>query len=177
MNTEFYNRIVSGTAHRQSRDNNKDFVLSNLSLLKDLIEIAFQTKDKQHNKAWWIIELIAEEKTELLIPYIDTLCNQLNTICTDQAVRPASRVCMYLAQSKKISLSPQQEEKIIERCLDWLIQPERVAAKAYSMRALYSLGKKQPWIHEELRMILTQDYDGSSPAFIAAAKDILKRLK
>ncbi len=177
MNTEFYNRIIVSTAHRQSRDANKDFVIANPGYVTELIDIAFNTKDKHHNKAWWVLELIAEEQIELLLPYLDLLCNNLQKICTDQAVRPASRVCMYLAQSKKITLSHTQEEKIIERCLDWLIQPERVAAKAYSMRALYSSGKKHPWIHEELRMILSQDYDGNSPAYIAAAKDILRRLK
>ncbi|MEC4049700.1 hypothetical protein OX284_009705 [Flavobacterium sp. SUN046] len=177
MNPEFYNRIISIKAHRQSRDDNKDFVIAHPSILKELIQLALNTKDKNHHKAWWVLELIAEEQIELLLPDIDLMCNNIQKICSDQAVRPASRVCMFLAQSKKITLSPIQEEKLIERCLDWLIQPERVAAKAYSMRALYSLGKKHPWIHEELRMILSQDYKGNSPAYIAAAKDILRRLK
>ena len=63
-----------------------------------------------------------------------------------------------VAFKKKIKLTENQETKIIETCLDWLIQDEKVAAKAYSMITLYNFGKKYSWINEELKTILLQDY-------------------
>ena len=84
---------------------------------------------------------------------------------------------MFLSKSKTIKLTEIQETKIIETCLDWLIQDEKVASKAYSMRALYNFNKKHSWINEELKMILSQDYPNHSAAYKAAAKDILRKLK
>jgi hypothetical protein len=84
---------------------------------------------------------------------------------------------MFLSKSKTIKLSESQETKIIETCLDWLIQDEKVAAKAYSMITLYNFGKKYSWINEELKTILSQDFFKHSAAYKAAAKDILRKLK
>jgi hypothetical protein len=45
--------------------------------------------------------------------------------------------------SQHLSLTETQEQKIIESCLDWLIEEDiKVATKAYSIRALFELGKK-----------------------------------
>jgi ferritin-like protein len=84
---------------------------------------------------------------------------------------------MFLSKSKTIKLTENQETKIIETCLDWLIQDEKVAAKAYSMITLYNFGKKHSWINEELKAILLQDYFKHSAAYRAAAKEILEKLK
>jgi hypothetical protein len=84
---------------------------------------------------------------------------------------------MFLSKSKTIKLSESQETKIIETCLDLLIQYKKVAAKAYSMRTLYNFEKKHTWINGELKTILSQDYFKHSAAYQAAAKDILRKLK
>lgn len=69
MNTEYYNQIAKSTAHRKSRDDNKDFIFANPDYLKYLLEIAFNSKDKNHHKACWILELICEEKMDLFLPF------------------------------------------------------------------------------------------------------------
>ena len=83
----------------------------------------------------------------------------------------------HIYSNLTIKLTENQETKIIETCLDWLIQDEKVAAKAYSMITLYNFGKKYPWINEDLKTILSQDYFKHSAAYQAAAKDILLQLK
>ena len=88
-----------------------------------------------------------------------------------------SKICFFLSKSKTIKLTEKQEIKIIETCLDWLIQEEKVAAKVYSMRTLYQLSKKHPWVNKELKTILSQDFFKHSAAYRAAAKEILKKLK
>jgi hypothetical protein len=93
------------------------------------------------------------------------------------AIRPVSKICLFLSKSKTIKLTENQETKIIETCLEWLIQDEKVATKAYSMRALYNFGKKHSWINEELKTILSQDFFKHTAAYKAAAKDILRKLK
>ena len=177
MNTAFYNQIAKSTAHRKSREYNKDFVFSQPALLEDLVAIAFNVNDKNHHKACWILELICEEKMELFIPFIEDFCSTLSKYKSDSAIRSISKICLFLSNAKKITLTETQEEKIIETCLDWLIQEEKVAAKAYAMRTLYFFGKKQNWIYTELQTILPQDSPNHSPAYKACAKDILRRIE
>ena len=73
-------------------------------------------------------------------------------------------------------LSQEQEHILIEALIDRLIQDEKVASKAYAMKALFVLGKKYDWIYEELKPILTQDYSNHSAAYQAATRNLLKKL-
>jgi len=177
MNPEFYNQIAQSTAHRKSRDDNKELVYANPSYLDDLTEIAFNTQDKNHHKACWILELICEERIALFIPFIDKFCKTLPHYKVDAALRPTSKICLFLTKSKKVSLTELQEERIIETCLDRLIDTELAATAAYSMRALHQLGKKHDWVNDELRAILSRDFSNQTPGYRFAVKDILKRLK
>lgn len=177
MNNAFYKLLEESTAHRISREFIRDYVIQNPEKLEFLMEIALNEKDKIHFKACWGLELIFELKLELLLPFLDAFTSKISVYKNDSAIRPVSKICMFLSKSKTIKLTDNQETKIIEACLDWLIQDKKVATKAYSMRALYNFGKKHPWIHEELKTILSQDYPNHSAAYKAAARHILKKLK
>ena len=177
MNLAFYKIIEESTAHRLNREFIRDYVLQNPEKLQFLIEIALNEKDKIHIKACWSLELIFEIKLELIVPFLDDFLAKIGKYKTDSAIRPISKICMFLSKSKIIKLSENQEIKIIETCLDRLIQNEKVAAKVYSMMTLYNFGKKHSWINEELKNILSQDYYKHSAAYQAAAKEILEKLK
>lgn len=177
MNAAFYHSIANSTAHRKSRDDHKDFVLHHPEYLKDLVQIGLNTQDKNHHKACWILELVWEEQLELIIPFLDDFCHSLSNVSSDSAIRSLSKICLFLAQSKTLTLAETQEEKIVEACLDWLIQTDKAANAAYSMRALYYFGKKHSWIHEELKHILSREFVNQTPGYRAAVKDLLKRLR
>ena len=177
MNLAFYKRIEESTAHRLNREFIRDYVLQNPEKLQYLIEIALHEKDKIHIKACWALELIFEIKLELILPFLDDFLAKIGQFKDDSAIRPISKICMFLSKSKTIQLSENQETKIIENCLDWLIQDKKVATKTYSMRTLYNFGKNHPLINEDLKTILSQDYFKHSAAYQAAAKDILQKLK
>lgn len=177
MNKAFYQLIEASTAHRLNREFIRDYVFQNPEKLPFLMEIALNENDKIHIKACWSLELIFELNLELILPFLDDFITKIPFLKNDSAIRPASKICMFLSKSKTIKLAEVQEIKIIETCLDWLIQDEKVATKAYSMRTLYNFGKKHTWINDELKTILSQDYPNHSAAYKAAAKDILKKLK
>lgn len=177
MDATFYNQISKSTAHRKSRDDNKLFIFENPEYLPHLIEIAFNTKDKNHHKACWILELIVEERMNLFVSYIDEYCAALKNYKSDSAIRSISKIGLFLVKDKKIKLSEINEEQIIETFLDWLIESEKAANAAYAMRTLYLLGKKHDWVNEELRTLLSRDCSHQTPGYIFAVKDILKRLK
>jgi hypothetical protein len=177
MDQAFYKLLSESTAHRISREFIRDYVFQNPEKLQYLMEIGLNEKDKIHIKACWSLELIFEIKLELILPFLEDFLAKIEHFNNDSAIRPISKICMFLSKSKTIKLSESQETKIIETCLDWLIQDEKVAAKAYSMITLYNFGKKYSWINEELKTILSQDYFKHSAAYQAAAKDILRKLK
>jgi hypothetical protein len=179
LNQQFYNGILNSTAHRPIRDLLSGQVLGDPELLPDLLHIAFDTKDKSHHKACWILELVMEARIKWLTPHLDTFCNTLAQYRDESAIRPISKICLFTVQrqQKEAFLCSKHSEQITEACFDWLIDPDgKVAAKAYAMRALYLLGKKEDWIYPELKRILSEDSVKHTAAYKAAAKDILRRI-
>jgi hypothetical protein len=176
MNTELQTRIHHGTAHRKSRDENAAFILLHPEYLEELALIAFNPKNKNHFKGLWIIELISIKKPDFLSPIIDQFCEALPNYTIEKAIRPSAKICFQLVKSKNVNLTATQEEKIIETCLDWLINNVKVAPAAFAMRTLYLLGKKYNWINDELKLILSKDLDHATPGYRFAVKDILKKI-
>lgn len=179
MNQQFYNSIANSTAHRHIRDLLSGQVLHDPSLLPDLLEIAFNVKDKNHHKACWVLELVMEAKIGWLAPHLDTFCSSLALYVQEGAIRSVSKICLFAVtkhQNERF-LNAQHTEQITEACFDWLINANgKVAAKAYAMRALFLLGRQEDWIYPELHRILSEDTVKHTAAYKAAAKDILKRI-
>ena len=175
MKSAFYIKIENSTAHRKSRDSICEFALNNSQNLEKLFDFALDLENKNHFKACWSLELVREKNILLIIPYLTLFCNTLSRYKHDSAIRSISKICLFISKSKQIELSDKQEQQIIETCMDWLIQDEKVATKAYAMRALHNFSKTHLWIRDELKVILTQDYSFHSAAYKAAAKDILNK--
>ena len=181
MKTHFYNQIANSTAHRPIRDILSGQVLNDKTLLPELLAIAFVVKDKNHHRACWIAELVFESKIEWLHEHLNSFCTALPYFTNESAMRPISKICQFAVdhhQKNTSFLNAEQLQQIIETCFDWLINPiTKVATKAYSMRTLYGIGKKEDWIHPELTRILSEDASKHTAAYKAAAKDVLKKIK
>ncbi len=179
LDPQFYNSITNSTAHRPIRDLLSGQVLNDPELLPGLLHIAMDVNDKNHHKACWILELVMEAKIEWLDPYLDEFCDTLASYKHEGAIRSISKICLFAVtkHQKEQFLKPNHIEQITEACFDWLIDPDgKVAAKAYAMRALYLLGKKEDWIYPELQRILSEDSVKHTAAYKSAAKDILWRI-
>lgn len=180
MNTAMFTKIDQSTAHKKSRVTVSNFAMKSEGNLAELISIAFDISHKNHVKAFWSLELVCDKKLKLFVPYIDEFCTVLPKLKDDSAIRPATKICMFLAKSNHrkngIELSKDQEHNIIENLVDRLIQDEKVAAKVYAMKALFVFGKKYDWIYEELKPIISQDAFEHSAAYQACARNILKKI-
>ena len=175
MSATFSEQLSKINAGTDNRNRMRDFVLKQPEYLEELIAFGTDLNNKNHHKGVWIIEMIAEHQTELLIPFIDTICQTISEFKNDSAIRGISRVAYFLSTSDTIKLSEFQHEKLTEICLDWLIRDERVACKVYAMKTLEHFGKKEAWIAEELRNILDRDYQYQSAGYKAAARNILRQ--
>lgn len=181
MKLDFYSKLENCSAHRKDREANRNYALRNSEYYSFIVSTALEIKNKHHHKACWVLELICEKKLRTFVPYLDSFIASIFDFTNDSAIRAAAKICLFLSKSNHrangISLSHFQESQIIERCIDWLISDEKVAAKVYAIKTLHILGKKHPWVHEELKTIIEQDYALHSAAYQAATRNILKKIK
>ena len=176
MDMTFFNRISKSSASTNTRNGNRDLVLQNPGLMKDLVTFATDLTNKNHYKAVWIIEMLVETHTQMLLPFVDVIFETISKYKHESAIRGMSRTAFFLSTSKTISLTESQQEKLIEVCLDWLIGDAKVAPKAYAMYALCHYAKKQDWIKEELLNIINKDFAQQSAGYKAAAREVLLQL-
>ncbi|KJD33359.1 adenylosuccinate lyase [Tamlana nanhaiensis] len=182
---QLYEELNYVNHSREKRLLYANLLLSNPELISNLLEILFQVDDKISCKAAWVLEFTCGENLDYIIPHLDYFTQNMHKVHLDPAVRPVAKVCEYLANAYysktenaiKQTLKPEHKERIIELCFDYMINNEKVAAKAYSMHTLFLFGKDFDWIHPELKTILERDFSQQSAAFKARAKRILKKLK
>lgn len=173
----FFNRIAVSNASTNCRNGLRDFVLKNSDTMPDLIAIGTDLNNKNHYKAVWIIEMLAEHSAKILIPFVEIICETMAHYKHESAIRGMSRVAYFLSTSKEIALTANQKEKLIEICLDWFIGDAKVAPKVYAMYTLCHYAQKEDWIKEELRQIIDKDYLTQSAGYKAAAREVLKKIK
>ena len=65
MKTELVSKIDQSTAHRKSREQVSNFIIRNIDILDEFVEIAFDTSNKNHVKAFWSLELVCQKKLKL----------------------------------------------------------------------------------------------------------------
>jgi len=158
---------------------------NNPKLVPKLLEILFKVNDKISPRAAWVFEFMCNDDIETIIPYLNTFTKDLHKVHIDSAVRPVAKICELIAKAYtskldnkiKYALTEKQKEYIIETCFDYMINDEKVAAKAYSMTTLFLLGKPYDWIYPELARILEEDFNKQSAAYKARARPILKKIK
>ncbi len=171
-----------------SRENRKKYaliVISNPNLIPEILDILFTVNDKISCRAAWLLEFVARENLDSILPYLDRFTENMQAVYQDSAVRPVAKICEYLVEAyyhklpnhTKDYLKPEHKERIIELSFDYMITNQKVAAKAYSMNTLFLLGKEYDWIHPELTMILERDFNSGTAAFKARARHLIKKLK
>lgn len=171
-------------AKRVNRLRVSNFVFNNPTLFPHLLELSFDATNKKSIKAAWILELVCTEKLDWLAPHLNYFTQNIKQLKFDSAVRPASKICMFLAKayaSKNDSfvkeiLTKNHIDKIIETGFDWMISNHKVATKAYTMETLLLFGKNYSWVHNELKLILEQNMASESPAYKARGRITLNRI-
>ena len=185
MTKEKLNGALDYVDHsRENRLKMANLILCDSNLVEPLLEIAFDLENPLSHRACWVMEFAAKVELSYLYPYVDIFVDNLGRLKIDSSIRPAAKICEYLIrcyflnsrQECRAILKDRHLEGIATACFDWLIGDNKVAAKAYSMTSLLYLGKKFPWIHPELALILEQNYADGSAAYKARARHTLVKL-
>ena len=182
---EFYNELTKISVSRESRLNCAQLVKNDMELFPYLIEILFTVDDKTSCHAAWVFEFVCEDYIYAIVPHLDTFTKNIHKVHLESAIRPVSKVCQFIAKAYyskenntfKRLLSPEHKERIVETCFDWMINKHKVATKVFAMETLFLFGQENTWIHNDLKLILEQDFQTQSAAFKSRAKHIFIRMK
>jgi hypothetical protein len=182
---QLYEELHYVNHSREKRLQYANLIIDNPELIPKLLDILFMVDDKISPRAGWVLEFASSENINIILPYLDAFTKQIHKVHLDSAVRPVAKICELIAKtyyskeasSIETSLTTIHKERIIETCFDYMINNEKVAAKAYGMTTLYLFGKEFDWIYPELKLILERDFHIQGAAFKARARHILKKLK
>ncbi|WP_299014301.1 adenylosuccinate lyase [uncultured Polaribacter sp.] len=170
------------TAAKENRNNVANIVLENKNLFAELVSITFWADDKISIKAAWILEWICtHESIDWILPYLEQFTQNITHLKFDSAIRPCAKICEHLANAyfhkkenkTKKTLTTQQIEAIVTTGFDWLITPQKIAVRAYTMNTLYLFGLKNSWIHPELKHLIESKIIHESKGTKARGKQIL----
>ena len=182
---ELYSGLSQIDASKEKRQTYANIVLKDMTLFPKLMDTVFLADNKVSYRAAWVLEFVCNDYIYAIIPHLDMFTKNLHKVHLDSAIRPVSKICGFIAKAYyskenntfKRVLVPEHKERIIETCFDWMINENKVAAKAYAMETLYLFGQDTAWVHKELAEILVQDFQHESAAFKARAKHIHRKIK
>lgn len=173
-------------ASRINREKATDIVWDNPKNFKYLVEMTFDVNNKLSIKAAWVLEWICTHKSlDLILPHIDTFTENIGNVHFDSAIRPCAKICEHLATAYtskgknlvKNTLKMHHIEQIIETGFNWLITPQKIAVRAYTMTTLFHFGKDKDWIHPELAHLIQTKIIHESKGCKARGKFILNAIE
>ena len=184
-NESLYATLKKVTAGRSSREAAARVFDGNTQKIQELIRLVFDTDDPVSVKASWVLDLVASADIKVLQPNLEYFAGNLDKVRDESAIRPLARICEKLLTvldngqypEADLTLTDAQHHLILAAAFKWLIGPHKVATKVFAMRCLYFLGKKTPWVHEELQEILKEQYARESSGYKARARDTLQKLE
>ncbi|MFY9241707.1 MAG: adenylosuccinate lyase [Polaribacter sp.] len=169
-------------AKRENRQRVANIVLENKNLFKYLVAITFKVDDKISIKAAWILEWICtHHHLEWILPHLDEFSTRISTLKFDSSIRPCAKICEHLATAYysktendvQKTLTENYIKLIVEAGFDWLITPQKIAVRAYTMNTLYLFGLEQDWIHPELKHLIETKIIHESKGCKARGKHVL----
>lgn len=171
---------------RENRQRVANIVLENQNLFKELVALTFDVDNKVSIKAAWILEWICtHHHLESILPHLDAFTSKIETVKFDSAIRPCAKICEHLAiayyskndHKVKHKLTINHIDTIVATGFDWLITPQKIAVRAYTMTFLYLFGLQKEWIHPELKHLIETKIIHESKGCKARGKHILELIE
>ena len=171
---------------RENRQTAANIVYNNPNLFKQLVSLTFEIDNKLSIKAAWVLEWVCTHgKLTWLLPHLDEFTQNISRLKFDSAIRPCAKICEQIATAYtskaandfQESLTTNQIDTIIETGFDWLITPQKIAVRAYTMTTLYLFGLQKDWVHPELEYLINSKIMKESAGCKARGTKILTSIK
>lgn len=137
-----------------------------------LAELFFKGEYRITQRAAWPLSYCVRQHPELITPYFKRLLDNLERKDIHVAV---IRNTMRLLQD--VTVPKKYEGRVMNICFDFVQSPETpIAVRAFSLTVLSNLSVDYPEIKSELKLIIEDQWEHSTPAFRSRAKKILKAM-
>ena len=184
MSKYLLQKIENLNHSKEQRQNFARVIKAQPTLMPEFMNICLNTNATYSSKATWALEYICRDDLSMLFPVMDQFITLTQCVTKHPSVRPVARICELIClafyKDKRNSIGEwvweSHRKSITECCFHWMITEQKVAAKAYSMIALYYLGTEFDWIHEELKIILDRNYAIESAAYKARSRMVFKMI-
>lgn len=153
-------------------------------LLSDLIKLCRPESGVSH-QACWCLEQSYLTQPDCLNNDLDEFSSLFELEINSSGMRPLCKIASLLThrfyskndQALKTLLKSDYRERMLNGCFNQLITSDKAANLAFSINALYELGKEYDWVYEQLIPILQQKLDeGYTAGFQSIARKTLKKL-
>jgi len=148
------------------------FVGADKKRFAGLIELFFKGEYRITQRAAWPISYCVRAHPELIEPYFKPLLDNLARKDIHVAV---IRNTVRLLQD--VDIPKKHQGRVMNTCFDFLLSPDTpIAIKAFSLTILSNLSKEHPDIGGELKLIIEEQWERSTPAFRSRAKRALREI-
>lgn len=137
-----------------------------------LMRLFFHGSHRLAQRAAWPMSICAIAHPQLILPYLPQLVSRLREKDSHPAVkRNILRILQF------IEMPEAYQGKLLDTCFEILLNKEPVAIKAFAMTVTYNIGRHEPDLMNELRIIIEDQMPYTSPAFQSRGSKILKALE
>lgn len=113
--------------------------------MADLMECFFSDEVRECQRAAWPVGMISERSPELLVPYLQSMLDNLDVAPHDAVVRNTLRAWQFMDFPEEI------ESEIYDKCLAYLSDPSyAVAISVFGMTVCANIAMKYPDLKEEV---------------------------
>lgn len=137
-----------------------------------LVELFFKGEYRITQRAAWPLSYCVRQHPELIMPYFKPLLDNLARKDIHIAV---IRNTVRLLQD--VEIPKKYQGRVMSTCFDFLQSPDTpIAVKAFSLTILSNLSAVYPEIRGELKLIIEEQWEQSTPAFRSRAKKVLREI-
>lgn len=180
---QLHTALNSGRLSKEKINALVDQLASLPELTEPLLSEIFEQDKTDSFNASWVFDHLMRKKLIYLLPHFEKFTIGLSGLKSESIIRSMAHICefsmeAYFEAKDPVfikNITPEQLERVLTACFDWLIGKHKVAAKVFAMTSLYYLGKKYDWVHPELKMVLEQRNHKDSAGYkLRAAKTLVK---
>jgi hypothetical protein len=149
------------------------YIGNDTTLMAELMACFFDKEWRICQRAAWAVGLIGEKKPHLIEPYLEKMLLHLKTPQHDAILRNTMRVLRDM---------PDIPENVLGLAVDvafrFLEDPSvAIAIRAFSMRVLGKICRKEPDLKDELRVMIEDLLEHEKSAgLVSAGRDVLKQI-
>jgi hypothetical protein len=150
------------------------YIGNDASHIAELMACFFDKEWRICQRAAWAVGMIGEKQPSLIEPYLEQMLLNLRTPQHDAILRNTMRVLrdMPTIPDSILGLAADASFRFLET------PSVAIAIRAFSMRVLEKICRKEPDLKGELRILIEEILEHEkAPALIAAGSDVLKQIK